>query len=596
VPEPEHDEILGRAYDRRLVGRLWAIARPHRRLILSTLGLLPLLAVVELAQPYILKIGIDDYILRGDGQGLEGVAAVFALTLFVLYLLRAAENYLMNVTGQRVMHDLRERLFNHLTAMDARFFDTNPVGRLMTRVLNDVEAVSEAFTSGLFAVVADTITLLAVVAVMLWMDWRLALVTFAIVPVVGAVAAYFRLRARDAYRTVRRRLARLNAFLQESLAGMTVIQLFACEDGERRRFQALNRDYRRALFGSTVFEAMLYASVETLGSVALAALLWYGGGQIVAETLTFGGLVAFMQYTNRFFLPIRDLGAKYTVMQSAMISAERIFGVLDLAPTIQSPIRARVGPAQPEVAAIAFEHVWFAYEDQHWVLRDCSFRVRAGERVAIVGATGEGKTTCGRLVNRSYDVQGGRVLVAGIDVREWDLERLRRHVGLIFQDGVLFTGTIEANLRLGADGSVARAALERAAEAANARAFIEALPAGWQTELSERGVNISHGERQLLAIARALVYNPAILVLDEATSSIDPEAEALIQAAMSRLLAGRASITIAHRLSTIQNADRILVLHRGRIQEEGTHAALLRSGGLYARFHELHLGAEAARA
>ena len=594
--EHEHDEILGRAYDRRLVGRLWGTARPHRRLILSTLGLFPLLAVVELAQPYLLKIAIDDHILRGDWVGLQGVAVLFAVVLLALYGLRAVENYLMNVTGQRVMHDLRRALFAHLTALDARFFDRNPVGRLMTRVLNDVEAVSDAFTSGLFAVVADAITLIAVVAIMLWMDWRLALVTFAIVPVVGVVAAYFRLRARDAYRTVRRRLARLNAFLQESLAGMAVTQLFACEGGERRRFHALNRDYRRALFGSTVFEAMLYATVETLGSVALAILLWYGGRQIVAETLTFGGLVAFIQYTNRFFLPIRDLGAKYTVMQSAMISAERIFGVLDLAPAIQTPNPARASRAQPGVAAITFEHVWFAYEEPHWVLRDCSFQVRAGERVAIVGATGEGKTTCGRLVNRSYDVQRGRVLVEGIDVREWELPRLRQHVGLVFQESVLFTGTVEANLHLGVDGSSSRAALERAAEAANARAFIEALPAGWHTELSERGVNISHGERQLLAIARALVYNPAILVLDEATSSIDPESEALIQAAMSRLLAGRASLTIAHRLSTIQSADRILVLHRGRIHEEGTHAELLRSRGLYARFYDLQLGVETSGA
>jgi ATP-binding cassette subfamily B multidrug efflux pump len=595
-PEHEHDEILGRAYDRRLVGRLWATARPQARLILFTLGLFPLLAVVELAQPYLLKIAIDDYILRGDWRGLRGVAVLFAVTLVVLYGLRAVESYLMNVTGQRIMHDLRTALFRHLTAMDARFFDRNPVGRLMTRVLNDVEAVSEAFTSGLFAVVADAITLMAVVAVMLWMDWRLALVTFAMVPVVGLVAAYFRLRARDAYRTVRRRLAQLNAFFQESLAGMTVIQLFAREDGERRRFHALGRDYRRALFGSTRFESMLYASVETLGSVALALLLWYGGSQIVAQALTFGGLVAFIQYTNRFFLPIRDLGAKYTVMQSAMISAERIFGVLDLTPAIESPRPGRVGRAQPGVAAITFQHVWFAYEGQHWVLRDCSFQVRPGERVAIVGATGEGKTTCGRLVNRSYDVQRGRVLVEGIDVREWDLTRLRQHVGLVFQESLLFTGTVEANLHLGADGSVARAALDRAVDTANARAFIEALPAGWHTELSERAGNISHGERQLLAIARALVYNPAILVLDEATSSIDPESEALIQAAMSRLLAGRASIIIAHRLSTIQSADRILVLHHGRVHEEGTHAELLRGGRLYARFYELQRNVETSGA
>jgi ATP-binding cassette subfamily B protein len=419
-------------------------------------------------------------------------------------------------------------------------------------------------------------------------------VTFAIVPVIGVVAAHFRARARDTYRVVRRRLARLSAFLQESLAGMTVTQLFARERAERRQFQALNRDYRHALFGSTVFEALLYASVEALGSVALALLLWYGGGQIVADTLSFGALVAFMQYTNRFFLPIRDLGAKYAVMQSAMTSAERIFGLLDLAPDVQPPSPGRAGRARAGGATIGFDRVGFAYEGEQWVLRDCSFEVRQGERVAIVGATGEGKTTCGRLVNRSYDIQRGRVLVEGLDVREWDLPRLRRHVGVILQETMLFTGTVEANLRLGPDGPGAREALARAVEAANARTLIEALPHGWQTELSERGGNISHGERQLLAIARALMYNPDILVLDEATSSIDPESEALIQTAMSRLLAGRTSITIAHRLSTIQTADRILVLHRGRIHEEGTHSQLLRGGGLYARFHELQFSAERA--
>jgi ATP-binding cassette subfamily B protein len=595
VPEHEHDEILGRAYDRRLVRRLWHASRPHRRLIVGTLSLFPVLALTELTQPYLLKIAIDDYMLRGDWGGLTVVAVGYAALLLFLFALRAVESYLMSVTGQRVMHDFRGALFDHLTAMDARFFDRNPVGRLMTRVLNDAEAVSEAFASGLFAVVADAVTLVGVVAVMLWLDWRLALVTFAIVPVIGLVAAHFRARARDAYRVVRRRLAQLSAFLQESLAGMAVIQLFAREDAERHQFRALNREYRRAVFTSTIFEALLYASVEALGSVALALLIWYGGGQIVTGALTFGALVAFMQYTNRFFLPIRDLGAKYAVMQSAMASAERIFGILDLAPAVAPPSRGRIGVPRSGGAAVAFDHVWFAYEGEQWVLSDCSLEVRQGERVALVGATGEGKTTCGRLVNRAYDIQRGRVLVEGIDVREWDLERLRRRVGVVLQETMLFTGTVESNLDLGLGGAVSREELVRAAEAANARPFIDALPRGWQTELSERGANISHGERQLLAIARALVYNPDILVLDEATSSIDPESEALIQTAMSRLLAGRTSITIAHRLSTIQTADRILVLHRGRVHEEGTHAQLLRRGGLYARFHELQFGGERVR-
>jgi ATP-binding cassette subfamily B protein len=591
VPDVDHDEILGRAFDRHLVARLTAFARPHARLITATALLFPLIAGVELLQPYLLKVAIDEHILRGDWPGLTRVAVLFLGVLVALAGLRAVESYLMQLTGQRVMADLRATLFRHLLRLEAAFFDRTPVGRLMTRVLNDTEAVSEAFTAGLFAVVGDVITLSGVVAVMLWMDWRLALVTFSLVPVLAAVAGFFRVRARDAYREVRRRLARLNAFLQESLQGMTVIQLFAREAHEDAAFRRLNRDYRRAMFGSTVWEASLYASVEALGSAALALLLWYGAGQIALGALTFGTLVAFIQYTNRFFLPIRDLGAKYTVMQAAMASSERIFALLDRAPAVVAPVT--VAPARPGGAAPASEPavrlrgVWFAYDDEAWVLRDCSFAVARGEHVAIVGATGEGKTTCARLLNRSYDAQRGQVLVEGVDVREWDLERLRRRVGIIFQDAVLFTGTVEANVRLGADGRVTREGLERAAEAANLSRVLASLPRGWGEEVAERGANLSHGQRQLLAIARALVYNPAVLVLDEATSSVDPESEALIRNAMARVAEGRTTITIAHRLSTVQAADRILVLHRGRVHEEGRHADLVKRGGLYARLWEL---------
>jgi ATP-binding cassette subfamily B protein len=375
---------------------------------------------------------------------------------------------------------------------------------------------------------------------------------------------------------------------------MAVIQLFARERHEYEGFRRLNREYRRALFGSTVYEASLYASVEALGSIALALLLWYGGGEIVAGALSFGALVAFIQYTNRFFLPIRDLGAKYTVMQSAMASSERIFALLDRAPAIVSAPGVSPRRAGPGGQAVELRGVWFAYDGEEWVLRDCAFGVAPGERVALVGATGEGKSTIARVLNRSYDVKQGRVLVDGVDVREWELERLRRHVGIIFQDTVLFAGTIEANLRLGADGGVSSEALAQALETAKAAGFVAALPRGLGEVLTERGSNVSHGQRQLLAIARALVYNPAVLVLDEATSSVDPESEALIRQAMAGLLAGRTSITIAHRLSTVQNADRILVLHRGRIHEEGTHADLVRLGGLYARLWELQAGSQPA--
>jgi ATP-binding cassette, subfamily B, multidrug efflux pump len=588
------DEVLGRAFDRRLVARLWRTTRPHRRLVLGGVLLVPLIAAVELAQPWLLKIAIDEHILRADWRGLATIAAFYLGTLALLYPLRTVEAYLMHVTGQRVTHDLRAALFRHVLSLEARFFDRTPVGRLMTRVLNDVEAVNDAFTGGLFAVVADVVTVAGVVAIMLWLDWRLALVTFSIVPALVAAAAFFRVRARDAYREVRRRLARLNGFLQESLQGMAVIQLFARERHERAAFRRLNADYRRALFGSTVFEASLYAAVEALGSVALALLVWYGGREIGAGGLSFGALVAFIQYTHRFFLPIRDLGAKYTVMQAAMASAERIFGLLEVPAGIVSPASPRAARPAPDTPAVEFRDVWFAYEGEEWVLRDCSFRVMPGEHVAIVGATGEGKTTCARLLNRSYDVVRGQVLVDGVDVREWDLERLRRHAGIVFQETLLFTGTVEANLRLGADGAVSPARLQRAVEVANAAAFVASLPRGLAEPLGERGHNVSQGQRQLLAIVRALVYNPAVLVLDEATSSVDPGSERLIQEAMRQLSAGRTTLTIAHRLTTIQGADRIVVLHRGRVQEDGTHQALLRGGGLYAKLWELAMGARTA--
>ena len=591
--DPEAEEQLGRAFDRRLAARLLEAARPHRGLISGSLLLFPVVAVLELAQPWLLKVAIDDHILKSDWLGLTRVGGLYVAVLAVLYALRTLEGYLMQLTGQRVIHDLRAAIFDHLLRLEARFFDRNPVGRLMTRVLHDVEAVSEAFTSGLFAVVADIVTLTGVVAVMLWIDWRLALVTFSLMPILLVVATYFRLNARDAYREVRRRLARLNGFLQESLQGMTVVQLFVRERHERERFRRLNIGYRQALFGSTRWEASLYAVVEALGSIALALLIWYGSGRIVAESLTFGALVAFIQYTNRFFLPIRDLGAKYTVMQWAMASSERIFGLLDRAPAIVSPSAPRPRARRSGAPAVELQSVWFAYDGDDWVLRDCSFSVAPGERVAIVGATGEGKTTCARLLNRSYDVRQGRVLVDGVDVREWDLAELRRHVGIIFQDSVLFAGTIEENLRLGADGAVSPADLSRALESSRA-GFVTELPRGLGELLGERGANISHGQRQLLAIARALVYNPAVLVLDEATSSVDPESEALIRQAMTGLLAGRTSITIAHRLSTVHAADRILVLHRGRVHEDGTHTELLRRGGLYARLYELQTGAASA--
>lgn len=588
----QDDEILGKAYDARLMRRLWAFTRPHAGLVLATCTLFPAVALLELAQPYLVKIAIDEHILRHDWVGLRGVAGLFLLLLAGLYVLRATQAYLTQLTGQRVIHDLRAALFAHLQRQDAAFFDRSPIGRLMTRILNDGEAIQELFTSGLVALLGDVVTLTGVVMIMLGMNWKLALVTFALVPLLVIAAGYFRIRARDSYRVVRTRLARINAFVQESLQGVAVIQLFAREAREREMFAELSAALRRGQFRSTFYDASLYATVEALGSAAVALLLWYGGGQVVTGALTFGGLVAFLEYTGRFFLPIRDLGAKYAVMQAAMVSAERVFGLLDTRPAIASPAEAGgapVGPRAPAVPAVEFRNVWFAYEGEQWVLRDCSFALAPGEQVALVGPTGEGKTTIARLMTRAYDVARGRVLIDGVDVREWELRSLRRHVGLIPQEVFLFSGTVEANLRLAGDGPD-DAGVARALAAANAERFVAALPRGVREELRERGLNLSQGQRQLLAIARAIIYNPRVLALDEATSSIDPESEALVRGGLARLLEGRTSIVIAHRLSTIQRADRILVLHRGQIREAGPHAELLARGGLYARLYELQFG------
>ena len=620
------DEILGKAYDSRLARRLWAFTRPHIRLVLATCALFPAVALLELAQPYLVKIAIDDHILRGNWRGLGGVAAQFLAVLLALYVLRAAQAYLTQLTGQRVIHDLRAALFAHLQRQDARFYDRSPVGRLMTRVLNDGEAIQELFTSGLVALLGDVVVLTGVVVIMLGMNWKLALVTFALVPLLVAAAAYFRLRARASYRIVRTRLARMNAFLQESLLGMSVIQLFAREAREREAFAGFSGALRAGQFRSTVYDASLYATVEALGSAAVALLLWYGGGQVVTGALTFGGLVAFIEYTGRFFLPIRDLGAKYTVMQAAMVSAERIFALLDTHPTIISPdrnggpgmqvqgearptpgrVRPELGEVRPKASrahsrreapvatppspAVQFKNAWFAYDGERWVLRDCSFTIAPGERVAVVGPTGEGKTTIARLMIRAYDVSRGQVLVNGLDVREWELQSLRRHVGLVPQEVFLFSGTVEDNLRLATEGASDRGAIERALAAANAERMVVALPRGLAEELRERGVNLSQGQRQLLAIARAIIYNPRVLALDEATSGIDPESEEMVRIGLARLLEGRTSVVIAHRLSTIQRADRILVLHRGKIREAGRHADLVAVGGLYSRLYELQFG------
>jgi ATP-binding cassette subfamily B protein len=611
------EDLPGRAYEHRLVRRLWGHTRPHRRALAGAAVLFPLSAGADLLPPYLVKIAIDEHILRGDWPGLSRIGFLFVATLLVQYALRYVQIYLATWTGQRVVHDLRETLFAHVQRLPAAFFDRNPVGRVMTRILSDVEAIGEVFTAGLVAIVGDVITLAGVVTVMLLLHFRLTLVTLAVLPILIIVAVALRAPTRRAYRAVRTRLAHLNADLQETISGMSVLQLFGREAVRAGELGDLSERYRQAQFRRMGLDSALYAAAEAVGAIVVAALLWWGGIEILDGTLTFGGLVAFMQYTQRFYLPIRDATAKFSVMQAATVAAERVFGLLDtpaetsgsLAPATTSRDALPVA-RRPRPPAIELRDVWLAYpgpedrlavhepraegEAASWALRGVSLRVETGERVAIVGGTGAGKTTLARLLTRTYDVQRGAVMVEGVDVRAWDLVALRRHVGLVLQDVVLFAGTVAENLALGRD--LSRAAIEDVARRVHADPFIRALPGGYDAPLLERGANLSHGQRQLLSVARALLYNPPVLVLDEATSSVDPETERLLRDAVDQLLAGRTSMVIAHRFSTILRADRVVVLQRGQLVDEGPHAALLARDGLYRTLWELQFGSDAADA
>ncbi len=605
----EDDDTVGRVYDARLARRVWGYTRPYRGAVALSAALFPLLAAVDLVQPYLVKVAIDEHILKGDWPGLSRVVALFFLTLAVQYGLRYGQIYLATWTGQRVVHDIRAALFAHAQRLPAAFFDRNPVGRVMTRILGDVEAIGEVFTSGVVAIVGDVVTLAGVIAVMLLLHLRLTLITFAVLPLLIAVALVLSVPVRRAYRDVRARLAHLNAELQETLAGMAVLQLFGREAARARELGDLNDRYRQAQFRRMGLDSTLYAVAEAVGSIGVAALLWWGGVEILDGTLTFGVLVAFMQYTQRFYLPIRDASAKFSVMQAATVAAERVFALLDTPTetggTATPAGRTSSGRGAPP--AIELRDVWFAYPGAGeapqrgdasgatppaWALRGVSLRIERGEGVAVVGGTGAGKTTLARLLTRTYDVQRGAVLVEGIDVREWDLTALRRHVGLVLQDVVLFAGTVAENLTLGA--RVPREAVEEAGRRVHADRFVRSLAGGYDAPLLERGANLSHGQRQLLSVARALLYNPPVLVLDEATSSVDPETEHSLQDAVNQLLAERTSVVIAHRFSTIQRADRVVVLQHGQLVDQGPHAELIRRDGLYRTLWELQFGAAAA--
>lgn len=578
---------LGKAYDARLVRRLWQWVRPYRRIFWAAVLLSPVSQLFGLVQPYLLKLGIDRYVLAGDVAGLRVLAGLFAGAIVAEFGSQYAQQYLTTMVAQRSLADLRVGLFARLQRFPVRFFDRNPVGRVVSRLTTDVDVLQEMFTAGAMTIVLDVLRLVGIVAFMLWIDWRLAVASLALLPVMAVAVDFFRRMARRTYRQIRERIGRVNGFLQEAISGMSVIALSAAEERSFREFQRLNDDHRQANHLSNRLEAALFSLVEAVSTVSIALMLWQGGRLRAENVVEIGTVVAFIQYIQQFFVPIRDFSAKYAVLQSSMAAAERLFALLDME---TEPV-----PAEPRVRArfrgeIEFDHVWFAYRGEDWVLRDVTFRVAAGEQVALVGATGSGKTTIIKLLNRLYDVSRGRVLVDGIDVRDWDPAALRRHIAVVLQDVFLFSGSVAENITLGRP-DIPRAAVEAAAHHVNADGFVQRL-GGYDAPVQERGSNLSGGQRQLLAFARALAHDPGILVLDEATASIDRETEWLIQDALAKLLEGRTAIVIAHRLSTVENADRILVMHKGELREEGTHAALLARGGIYARLHRLQYAGE----
>jgi ATP-binding cassette, subfamily B, multidrug efflux pump len=584
---PTEQQPDGKAYDARLLRRLWDFVRPYRLVFWTALLLSPVNQAFSLVQPYLLKLGIDEYVLKGDTAGLARLGWFFVGAIAGEFLSYYWQQYLTMVVAQQSLADLRIATFSRLQRFPMRFFDTNPVGRIVSRVTTDVDVLTEMFSAGAMTIALDAIKLVGIVAFMLWMNWQLAVASLLLLPVMVFAIDYFRRMARRTYREIRERIARINGYLQESISGMSVVQLSAREDRAYEEFRTLNGDHRDSNHLSNKLEAALFAIVEAVSTVSIAAMLLRGAQLHQAGLIELGTVVAFIQYIQQFFVPIRDFSAKYAVMQSSMTAAERIFALLDL--------EVEPTPAKPQVPAvvrgeIVFDHVWFAYRGEDWVLRDMSFHIPAGERVAIVGATGSGKTTLIKLLDRLYEVQRGRILVDGVDVRDWEPSALRRRIAVVLQDVFLFSGPVIDNVTMG-HPDISRERVEAAVRHVNAAAFIQRL-GGLDAHVRERGSNLSGGQRQLLAFARALVHEPAVLVLDEATSSVDPETEWLVQDALEKLMAGRTSLVIAHRLSTIENADRILVMHKGELREQGTHRALVAQDGIYARLYRLQVAAE----
>ncbi len=588
------DEILGKAYDSRLMRRLLSYLRPYWPRALTALAAIVAGVGFQLAQPYLIRTAIDEYIAPGRLDGVRTVALLYLATLVGAFIAEFLQTTTLQMLGQRIMFDLRRQVFDHLQRLDVAYYDRNPVGRLMTRVTSDVDAINDLFTSGVVSVFGDVLSLAGITVVLFMLDWRLALLTLCVLPLIVLVTQWFRRHVRETYREVRTWVARLNAFLQESLTGMSTIQLFTRESRNFDEFDGINVGHRDANIRSIFYYAVFYPAIELVGAVSTAFIIWWGGSWVMDDSLTLGTMVAFLQYSQRFFRPISDMSEKFNLLQAAMASSERLFGLLDTPVGIESPGAqhatgsALVRPADARTGdrRLAFEHVRFAYVPGTEVLHDISFSIEPGQRIGIVGATGSGKTTLLNLLLRFYDVTGGRITMDGTDIRLLPLDVVRSHFALVLQDVYLFSGTIASNIRLGR-ADITDAEIRRAAEAVHADAFIRRLPQGYDTPVAERGATLSVGQKQLLSFARALAFDPQVLVLDEATSSVDSETEVLIRDALHVLMKGRTTVAIAHRLSTIQDMDRILVLHRGHLRESGTHQELLAQRGIYHRLYQL---------